>query len=112
VLDERRILTCTHAVDAWLPGMPWVAFPMATSDDSAGNGDTVPRRQVESVIRPQAGSPVRDLLILILILAEPVPAGVTPATLRCPGQPTWPAPAGGRSAFPPATRSATQHTAR
>jgi hypothetical protein len=50
----------------------WVAFPKL--------GDC-PRRQVASV-RVVYSRPVRDLAVLVL--EEPVPAGVQPAPLRCP----------------------------
>jgi hypothetical protein len=86
VLDHRRILTCVHVV-AGLPeagGMPavWAAFPKAEEDASAST-----RRRVERVILPDARTPVNDLAILVL--AEPVPAGVPPAPLRCPSRLTW-----------------------
>jgi hypothetical protein len=81
VLDDRRILTCAHVI-AGLPesdGAPeaWVAFPKAEEDASASA-----RRQVERVVLPDARTPVKDLAILVL--AEPIPADVGPAPLRCP----------------------------
>ena len=74
VLDELRILTCHHVVRNRTE--QWVAFPK-------GRGDaTLIRRRAERVILPVAHSDVRDLAILVL--AEPVPAGVTAAPLRFP----------------------------
>jgi hypothetical protein len=74
VVAEDRVLTCAHVV---MPGGTlreplWVAFPKA--------GDC-PRRRVASVTAAYS-MPVRDLAVLTL--AEPVPAGIGPAPLRCP----------------------------
>ena len=74
VIDADRVLTCAHVVmpeGAVLEPL-WVAFPKA--------GDC-PRRRVGSV-RVVYSRPVRDLAVLVL--EEPVPAGVDPAPLRCP----------------------------
>jgi hypothetical protein len=77
VLDDHRILTCGHVIEGVDGELPWIAFPMAL----AGDVLTV-RRQVERIVRPRSGAPVRDLAILIL--KEPIPSGITPAPLRCP----------------------------
>ncbi len=72
VIDERRILTCAHVVkDA--PAV-WAEFPKA---DGVRTG-----RPVEGIIYPDSRGKAEDLVILVL--AEPVPAGVSPAPLRFP----------------------------
>lgn len=73
VIDTQRVLTCKHVVaDAIAAGAPlWVVFP------KAGVARQV-RRKVEEV-RIADGE---DLAILVL--AEAVPAQVTPAPLRSP----------------------------
>lgn len=88
VLDERRILTCAHVVErktgggksleagTWQAREAWVGFPKA---EDGGSDRRVP---VERVAFPAPGARVRDLAVLHL--AEPVPAGVTVAPLRCP----------------------------
>jgi WD40 repeat protein len=73
VLDDYRILTCLHVIEG--AADQWIAFPRADEADGT-------RRQVARVIRADAGAPVKDLAILVL--AEPVPAGVPHAPLRCP----------------------------
>ncbi|MGH8904275.1 MAG: trypsin-like peptidase domain-containing protein, partial [Egibacteraceae bacterium] len=72
VIDERRLLTCSHVAGA-LEGTLWVAFPKA--DDAFG-----PRRRVGEV--RVAGPKLADLAVLEL--DEPVPLGVASAPLRCP----------------------------
>jgi WD40 repeat protein len=74
VLDDRRILTCAHVAEA--TAALWVSFPKADGDAAEA------RRRVERVRYPRSRAPVKDLAILVL--AEPVPAQVTPAPLRCP----------------------------
>ncbi|MGH8934477.1 MAG: S1 family peptidase [Egibacteraceae bacterium] len=71
VIDERRVLTCEHVVSG--RSQLWVAFPKA--DNPFG-----PRCQVREV--RIASQSLADLAVLEL--EEPVPAGVTPARLRCP----------------------------
>lgn len=71
VIDERRVLTCEHVVSG--RARLRVAFP------KAGN-PFGPRCHVREV--RVAGQPLADLAVLEL--DEPVPAGVTPARLRCP----------------------------
>src|SRR5258708_22725965 len=66
VLDDLRILTCAHVIHDLED--TWVAFPKAEEDA------TEARRRVASVVRPDTPGPVKDLAILVL--AEPVPAGV------------------------------------
>ena len=74
VLDELRILTCYHVVRN--QAEQWVAFPKGPGDAS------LIRRRVERMILPSGYGDVRDLAILVL--ARPVPAGVTAAPLRFP----------------------------
>ena len=77
VIGTDQVLTCAHVV---MPEGPegivldplWVAFPNASSSA---------RRRVASVEKVYA-RPVKDLAVLVL--AEPVPAGVESAPLRCP----------------------------
>lgn len=82
VLDERRILTCFHVVEGLEE--KWVAFPKAVDDAS------LIRREVSEVVLPDAFGFVKDPAIgyvrdlAILVLAEPVPRGVTAAPLRFP----------------------------
>jgi WD40 repeat protein len=80
VLDDYRILTCAHVLEGMpeIDGVPvaWVAFPKA--EENAAEE----RRQVTRVVFPDARAPIKDLAILLL--AGPIPAGVTPAPLRCP----------------------------
>jgi hypothetical protein len=86
VLDDRRILTSAHVIqDA---AGPWVAFPHAEGNDGAGaiaGGCAACRREVRSVVYPDARAPVKDLAILVL--AKPIPGGAAPAPLRCPKPP-------------------------
>ena len=72
VLDELRILTCYHVVSNLAD--QWVAFPKASGDA------TLIRRQAERVVLPEGCGEERDLAILVL--DEPIPAGVTAAPLR------------------------------
>ncbi len=74
VVGVDLVLTCAHVVvaEAAVVEPLWVAFPKA--------GDC-PRRRVASV-HVVYSRPVRDLAVLML--AEPVPAGVEAAPLRCP----------------------------
>jgi hypothetical protein len=74
VLDELRILTCYHVVKDLAE--QWVAFPKARGDASQI------RRRTEHVIYPKNCGDIRDLAILVL--AEPIPEGVTTAPLRFP----------------------------
>jgi WD40 repeat protein len=74
VIDARRVLTCAHVVRD--VAAPWVSFPKASTGDSGA------RRMAERIVFPDAPAPVKDLAVLVL--AGPVPAGVTPAPLRCP----------------------------
>jgi hypothetical protein len=74
VIDDRRILTCAHVAEA--SGDIWVAFP------KAGERDSDRRLRVEQVVLPAARARVKDLAVLYL--PGPVPAGVSPAPLRCP----------------------------
>ena len=74
VLDELRILTCYHVVRDLAE--QWVAFPKAGGDAS------LIRRQAERLIPSENHSDVRDLAILVL--AEPIPDGVTAAPLCFP----------------------------
>ena len=86
VVDANRLLTCAHAVvsaDGVAQDPLWVSFPKA---------DQCPRRRVATVTSACSLS-VSDLAVLIL--QEPVPAGVEAAPLRCPkpadlvGRPWW-----------------------
>ena len=74
VIDQDRVLTCAHVVisEGAVREPLWVAFP---------NAGGCPRRRVASVVTAYS-RPVLDLAVLVL--AEPVPAGVEPARLRCP----------------------------
>ena len=85
VLDDLRVLTCAHVLPEDEHEI-WVTFPKTE--------EIVPLRRVKKVIRPAAGSP-EALDLVILLLAEPVPAGVPAAPVRCPrprdlvGNPWW-----------------------
>ena len=75
VVDANRVLTCAHVVaseDGTAREPLWVSFPKA---------DRWPRRRVAAVTVAYS-PPVRDLAVLVL--AEPVPAGVEAAPLRFP----------------------------
>ena len=101
VIDASRVLTCAH-VAVTADGTPreplWVSFPKA---------DRWPRRRVAAATVAYS-PPVNDLAVLVL--TEPVPAGVEAAPLRFPR----PADLAGRSwwafGFPTATRSAVLST--
>ena len=75
VIDASRVLTCAH-VAVTADGTPreplWVSFPKA---------DRWPRRRVAAATVAYS-PPVNDLAVLVL--AEPVPAGVEAAPLRFP----------------------------
>lgn len=75
VIDEVRVLSCAHVVAGlWADGEPiWVAFPL-------GEEAAVDQRRL--VVDVRLSSAPFDLAVLEL--AEPVPAGVTPAPLLCP----------------------------
>jgi len=60
----------------WQAREAWVGFPKAE------DGGSDKRVQVQRVAFPAPGARVRDLAVLYL--AEPVPAGVAVAPLRCP----------------------------
>ncbi len=77
VIDQRRLLTCAHVVINGndVRDSLWVAFPKV--DEATGQ-----RRRVASVVMPNRDREVADLAVLIL--ADPVPAGVTAAPLKCP----------------------------
>ena len=75
VVDANRLLTCAHVVqsaDGTIRESLWVSFPKA---------EECPRRPVASVVVAYT-PPVKDLAVLVL--EEPVPAGVEAAPLRCP----------------------------
>ena len=74
VIDSGRVLTCAHVVvaEGALREPLWVAFPNASSSV---------RCRVDSV-QAVFARPVKDLAVLVL--EEPVPAGVEAAPLRCP----------------------------
>ena len=75
VIDASRVLTCAHVVaseDGTAREPLWVSFPKT---------DRWPRRRVAAVTVAYS-PPVRDLAVLVL--AEPVPAGVEAAPLRFP----------------------------
>jgi WD40 repeat protein/DNA-binding SARP family transcriptional activator len=75
VVDASLVLTCAHVVvsENGTPREPlWVSFPKA---------DRWPRRRVAAATVAYS-PPARDLAVLVL--AEPVPAGVEPAPLRFP----------------------------
>ena len=74
VIDGQRILTCAHVI-VGLPAV-WADFPRAEGARPEG------RRRVERVVYPDSSGPADDLVLLVL--ADPVPAGVTPARLRLP----------------------------
>jgi Trypsin-like peptidase domain len=75
VVIEVRVLSCAHVIaDLCAAGEPiWVAFPL-------GDDDAVDQRRL--VVNVRLSSAPFDLALLDL--AEPVPAGVNPAPLRCP----------------------------
>jgi hypothetical protein len=76
VIDTQRVLTCAHLVHSG-PGGPrqlWVAFPKA--DPAA-----VQRVRVASIVTAE-NTRVADLAVLVL--AEAIPASISPAPLRCP----------------------------
>ena len=85
VIDAGRVLTCAHVVmaEGRVLDRLWVAFPKASGSA---------RCRVASVDTVYA-RPVKDLAVLVL--AEPIPAGVEVAPLRCPqgkdliGRPWW-----------------------
>jgi hypothetical protein len=97
LVDEDRLLTCAHVVmsDGVVREPLWIAFPKADC----------PRRRVGSVAVAYS-LPVRDLAVLVL--QEPVSAGVQPAPLRCGARKvrTLSAARGGRSVFLIEIRSA------
>ena len=75
VIDASRVLTCAHVVaseNGTAREPLWVSFPKT---------DRWPRRRVAAVTVAYS-PPVRDLAVLVL--AEPVPAGVEAAPLRFP----------------------------
>jgi WD40 repeat protein/DNA-binding SARP family transcriptional activator/DNA-binding XRE family transcriptional regulator len=75
VIDASRVLTCAHVVvtaDGAAREPLWVSFPKA---------DRWPRRRVAAVTVAYS-PPAKDLAVLVL--AEPVPAGVEAAPLRSP----------------------------
>jgi WD40 repeat protein len=75
VVDAHRVLTCAHVVlsaDGVAREPLWVSFPKV---------DGWPRRQVATVTAAYS-LPAQDLAVLVL--REPVPAGVEAAPLRCP----------------------------
>jgi vWA-MoxR associated protein C-terminal domain/Trypsin-like peptidase domain len=74
VLDELRILTCHHVIKNLADR--WISFPKAQGKASQA------RRRVSRVIPPDGHGDIRD--VAILVLAEPVPAGVTAAPLSFP----------------------------
>ncbi|MGQ0778238.1 MAG: trypsin-like peptidase domain-containing protein [Pseudonocardiales bacterium] len=80
VIDDRRVLTCTHVVRAvgGVREQLWVAFPRA--EDPLPEDPSVSRRCVTAV--RTAGHQMADLAVLEL--ADPVPDGVSAARLRCP----------------------------
>ena len=80
VIDDRRVLTCAHVVmsdDGGVRDAIWVAFPLADPPSRV-------RCQVRSVSTPGEGRVDPDQDVALLELADPVPAGVVPARLRCP----------------------------
>jgi WD40 repeat protein len=78
VVDHRLVLTCAHVVmvAGQLRGELWVTFPKAPG--------TTPkdRRQIRHCVHN--GQIDRQIDLVLLELADPVPASVTPARLRCP----------------------------
>ena len=75
VIDASRVLTCAHVAvtaDGTVREPLWVSFPKA---------DRWPRRRVATVTVAYS-PPVKDLAVLVL--ADPVPAGVEAAPLRFP----------------------------
>jgi WD40 repeat protein/DNA-binding SARP family transcriptional activator len=75
VIDAHRVVTCADVVvtaDGTARDPLWVSFPKA---------DRWPRRRVAAATLAYS-PPVRDLAVLVL--AEPVPAGVEAAPLRFP----------------------------
>ena len=74
VIDSSRVLTCAHVIvsEGVIRSPLWVAFPK-----TAGSA-----RCKVSEVRHVYVRPVRDLAMLVL--EEPVPAGVEPAPLRFP----------------------------
>jgi WD40 repeat protein len=73
VIDHSRVLTCAHVLrydQRWRDEV-WVAFPKAP----------VPGRERRRVARYRKHECALDLVVLEL--AEPAPAGVTPARIRC-----------------------------
>ena len=77
VIDTQRVLTCAHVVHSDRGGMRqplWVAFPK-------GDPAAAQRVRVASIV-PAENTRVADLAVLIL--AEAIPASISPAPLRCP----------------------------
>jgi WD40 repeat protein len=75
VIDEKRVLTCAHVVryeQQWRDEV-WVAFPKAP----------VPGRERRQVARYATHYDTDRVDLVVLELAEPVPAQVTPARIRC-----------------------------
>ena len=84
LIDERRILTCAHVVGRFDKETCWVedrevriAFPKSEGDP----GMLLP---VQHVAFPASRTQEDDLAVLHF--TGPLPAGVGPAPLRCPGQ--------------------------
>src|SRR5689334_21617402 len=80
LIEPDRVLTCAHCIvadDGGVKAPLWVAFPKAAG---------CPRRRVcSSEVRyepPVWNQAIEDLAVLVL--SEPVPAGVEPAPLRRP----------------------------
>jgi WD40 repeat protein len=77
VVDHSLVLTCEHIVcdDSGLRDEIWIAFPKASG---VAYND---RRRVRRCVHN--GRPEKNVDLVLLELAEPVPGPVTPARLRC-----------------------------
>jgi Trypsin-like peptidase domain len=76
VIDDRRLLTCAHVVLAGAEVRPRLEVTFPKADDAWGE-----RRQVRQV---RLVEPANLVDLAVLVLNEPVPAGVAAAPLRCP----------------------------
>jgi len=74
VIDDDRVLTCSHVVAGPATGEIWVAFPKA-------DPPTMERRRVCRRVRAE---PLSVVDVTVLHLAEPVPMGVRPPEAALP----------------------------
>ena len=74
MIDDDRVLTCSHVVAGPATGEIWVAFPKA-------DPPTMERRRVCRRVRAE---PLSVVDVTVLHLAEPVPMGVRPPEAALP----------------------------